>query len=317
MLDGENNKGEHPTGETASPIRYTVRPGIASQIVLKTLPRAVCILHQEGEPDPKHSLRLHADQDGMIHFYVHPSGESEDPIKVVIECEGNGEVTRYLLELRASSQPTPAFPALAPQGPTPHRKGASIRPGLSEDEMLHLPDEELLNRGYPPRPAPEEMPEAFHAWRRVVSVPATMFEPQLVPRPEIVQSFARTSPTQDMEKTEESEPTVEAGITETTSNFWSGLIVDSAPGTFETVYGTWVVPRVSGDFTYDAYSSIWVGLDGYNFMNPAIMDLVQAGTMQESLCIASNICVIYQDKSTVSQKTCHAAKRFQRMGFLS
>ncbi len=27
--------------------------------------------------------------------------------------------------------------------------------------------------------------------------------------------------------------------------------------------------------------------------------------------------VIYQDKSTVSQKTCHAAKRFQRMGFLS
>ena len=27
--------------------------------------------------------------------------------------------------------------------------------------------------------------------------------------------------------------------------------------------------------------------------------------------------VIYQDKNTVSQKTCHAAKRFQRMGFLS
>jgi hypothetical protein len=27
--------------------------------------------------------------------------------------------------------------------------------------------------------------------------------------------------------------------------------------------------------------------------------------------------VIYQDKNTLSQKTCHAAKRFQRMGFLS
>jgi len=26
--------------------------------------------------------------------------------------------------------------------------------------------------------------------------------------------------------------------------------------------------------------------------------------------------VIYQDKSTVSQKMCHAAKCFQRMGFL-
>ena len=27
--------------------------------------------------------------------------------------------------------------------------------------------------------------------------------------------------------------------------------------------------------------------------------------------------VIYQDKNTVSQKTRHTAKRFQRMGFLS
>jgi hypothetical protein len=27
--------------------------------------------------------------------------------------------------------------------------------------------------------------------------------------------------------------------------------------------------------------------------------------------------VIYQDKNTVSQKTCYAVKRFQRMGFLS
>jgi tRNA A37 threonylcarbamoyladenosine synthetase subunit TsaC/SUA5/YrdC len=32
-------------------------------------------------------------------------------------------------------------------------------------------------------------------------------------------------------------------------------------------------------------------------------------------CLPHN--VIYQDKSTVSQKMCHATKRFQRMGFLS
>jgi hypothetical protein len=66
MADGENSKGEHPTGEPVSPIRYTVRPGIASQVVLKTLSNATCTLHQEGEPDPSRSLRLHADQDGMM-----------------------------------------------------------------------------------------------------------------------------------------------------------------------------------------------------------------------------------------------------------
>jgi hypothetical protein len=48
----------------------------------------------------------------------------------------------------------------------------------------------------------------------------------------------------------------------TTSTNWSGYAVQASAGAVTAVAGSWVVPTVTGTGT--AYSSAWVGIDGYN-----------------------------------------------------
>ncbi len=48
-----------------------------------------------------------------------------------------------------------------------------------------------------------------------------------------------------------------------TSSNWSGYAVYDAPGTFNNVSASWVQPAVTCT-AIDAYSSYWVGLDGYS-----------------------------------------------------
>ncbi len=50
-----------------------------------------------------------------------------------------------------------------------------------------------------------------------------------------------------------------------TSTNWSGYAAYGASGTVTKVAGSWTVPEVTaGTSTGNAYSSIWVGIDGYN-----------------------------------------------------
>src|SRR5690349_16075681 len=55
---------------------------------------------------------------------------------------------------------------------------------------------------------------------------------------------------------------------ESTSSNWSGYAVPLEGGgvsdTFSDVQGTWTVPTVTGSGRSTAYSSAWVGIDGYN-----------------------------------------------------
>jgi hypothetical protein len=95
----------------AGNLRYTVQPGITSKIVMKTLPDGICTLHPEEEVNPTRSLKLFADQDGIICFYIRPDDESDIVAKIIIDCEVDGNVTRFPLDLRASSKPTPEMPA--------------------------------------------------------------------------------------------------------------------------------------------------------------------------------------------------------------
>jgi hypothetical protein len=48
-----------------------------------------------------------------------------------------------------------------------------------------------------------------------------------------------------------------------TSTNWSGYAAYGAPGTFKNVSATWTQPAVTCS-SQNAYSSYWVGLDGYN-----------------------------------------------------
>jgi len=58
-------------------------------------------------------------------------------------------------------------------------------------------------------------------------------------------------------------PRVRAHGTATSTN-WSGYAVTGANGTFTDVKGSWVQPSVTCSRRQTAYSSFWVGLDGYN-----------------------------------------------------
>src|SRR5580658_1324524 len=62
------------------------------------------------------------------------------------------------------------------------RQAGRARPALTGDPMLPS-QEELLSRGYPMRPDPEKMPEAFATWQRIVTSEATEIEPRVVTRP--------------------------------------------------------------------------------------------------------------------------------------
>ena len=67
------------------------------------------------------------------------------------------------------------------------------------------------------------------------------------------------------------------------SSNWAGWVVPSASGKVSDVKGSWVVPKLtcSGTSPHTAYSSIWVGIDGYL---PGSTTVEQTGT--EADCVS-------------------------------
>jgi hypothetical protein len=250
-------------------LRYTVEPNIGSKIVMKTLPGGICTLHIEDEDDPIRSLKFFADQDGMTRFHVRPAIESDVIAKMVIDCEVEANITRFPLELRSSPKPTPEMPAPPLERAVRRPNGASVLPALSEDDAFQLSDEELLRRGYPPRPDPQKVPDAFGKWQRAFSLPLTFVEPKSVSNPGISHGPGHIS----------------EGPGDRNSDTWSGFLLDHG-NPFCVVTGVWNVPSVTGEYNMHTYSSFWVGLDGFHDKVTGIDvrgDLPQAGTEQQSL----------------------------------
>jgi len=261
------DEAKHTTGETTQAIRYTVPPRNDTKVVFNTLPGATCTLGLEDNTDSNSnsSIKLYADQEGAVRFYVRPEMESEDLIKLAVDCEVAGNVRRHPLELRVSSKPTPEMPAPPRESPKPLQQDASFGPALSEEDMLHLSDEELLKMNYPPRPNPDKAPQAFKSWQRSVSVPMTFVKPQTVSRQDISHGFAKIVSGATV--------TPMATTTAYTSPNWSGFELRGA-GPYVWVNGDWIVPRlIRGG---QGYLLFWVGLDG-----DSTTDLVQAVTGAE------------------------------------
>lgn len=78
-----------------------------------------------------------------------------------IEAEADGETAQHVLELRPGGEPTEQMPFPAAEARWRSPAHAQIRPALSVDESVGLADDELLERGYPPRPNAELAPSAF------------------------------------------------------------------------------------------------------------------------------------------------------------
>ena len=259
------------------PTRFTVAPNVSSLVVIKVLPKGTCVLHAEGSTDPQQSLRLFADDDGFVRFYVKPQQESDQLSQFQIDCEAEGTSRQFPLQLRSSSSPTPDMPSPSSQPLLP-AAGAQIRPALSLDDANNLPTEELLRRGYPPRPDSNQAPQTFATWSKAVTKPARLVPPRLVPNPGVTHTKAQVR-----------------AAPEAPSSNWSGYVLQGLPQSFNNVWGDWQVPAVVDLFEPGTwtFSALWIGLDGQNKNE----DLVQEGTEQDALEICFlgcfNITVYY------------------------
>ena len=239
------------------PVRLTVAPNRPSPIAMSTMPDATCRLHPEG--DTTRSLTLFADGQGVIRFEVHPSGESEESGRFVVDCEANGTVQTHPIELRPNLIPTADRPAPSSDG-TKREESLSVRPALTEGEALGFSQEELRRRQYPIRPDVQTSPRAHAEWLKAVTRQAAFVPPRTVSNP-------GTSHTYNVGPTLGSQ-----------SMNWSGYELMGTSNTYAAVTGYWTVPAVAAAHTnQSAHSSFFVGLDG-----DGVSDLVQAGTAQNA-----------------------------------
>ena len=254
----------------SEPLRLTVTPHEHSRIAMKTMPKAVCMLHAEGDSDPSRAFKVFADDEGMIRFHVNPSDESEEVAAFAVDCTAGGKTRTFPLQLRAQIIPSADMPAPAVETREPQESDV-VRPALTYGEAVQLSDDEVLRREYPPRPNANQAPGAFANWLRLVTQPARRVEARQAEHSELRASNLVQN-----------------------SNNWSGYALENAPNevpvaTYDLVEGAWYVPTVTNPlYEQMTYSVFWVGLDGdsgvcpkYCPGNGKTADLWQAGTGQQ------------------------------------
>lgn len=268
-----------PTPSPAFPevIRYTVSPGANTSIYLTVLPNAICHVHGSGlgeiavdqdnaagGPSTPQAMKVFADSDGRMKFEVQPPAEEQgELLQLAVDCASSEQQESYLVLLRAASRPIPGMPNPTVPPPTATERGYKILPALTSDQ-LSQPSDVLLREGYPYRPDPAGSPDAYAAWLTAVSKPVTVVEPETVNNPDVYngQTFYQDTGT------------------------WSGYLA-IPPQPFQPYVlaaGVWKVPSVSGELTRSPFSSLWVGLGGFDeFTNDG--DLFQGGTAQDALAL--------------------------------
>jgi hypothetical protein len=158
---------------------------------------------------------------------------------------------------------------------------AFTQPPAGFDPLAASP-EELAAWGYPPRPNPQEGPQALAAWSHDVSIPLRRVVPQLKKSKGVYHG-----PLTGLKVA----PGPSGSNPASTSSNWSGYALVPASGAqpFYYVNGRWTVPTVkqapgtcSGGWDY---SSEWVGIGGFSDSF-----LLQAGSAANVFCdIGNNI----------------------------
>jgi hypothetical protein len=111
-------------------------------------------------------------------------------------------------------------------------------------DPLQAGDRELLVYGYPARPDEDRHPELHETWKRMVSRPLTIIEPQFALRTDKQHGIRNT-------------------IENDTSTNWSGAASFAAKGDSATyVIGQWTVPDVVAPGLGSYYCASWIGIDG-------------------------------------------------------
>ena len=241
-------------------VTYALPRGGKSAVSIDTLPNASCTLRNAGEISgtDKH-LTVFADDDGVARLYLRNTDPAVDHREFALDCKDDaGRTTSHEIEVNVDD-------AAVSQAPVPFSTAGKRKlPRLDVDPMS-LSFEELLNRGYPPRPDPETAPAQYAQWLDVAQREPTLIEPHRVtdfagPR----HGPAKIAP-----------PPANGG----SPGYWSGYVIQTGAKVpqFDMVFGELQVPRVSSAYNSSLYSSLWVGLDGY-----FTQTVVQDGTEQDA-----------------------------------
>jgi hypothetical protein len=170
--DGESTSASSGLNAAGSPQRS---PKDQIEFVFHTLPDAVCTLHWANPDGP--STALYSDDDGEVRFFlgggaggVSPPHELSDSLH--LDCrDDEGRTDNNLVDPR-NPEPASHVSGLPESPPV-------IRAALTGDPMA-LSQEELITRGFPPRPDRTKDAPAFSAWLDLVSLPARVVSPRLV-----------------------------------------------------------------------------------------------------------------------------------------
>jgi len=269
---------QQPTDSNSrGPIRFTVAPNTSSHIAMMTLPKATCVVHAANDSGAEHSIKAFADDDGMIHFHVTPSAESEQVAHFAVDCTAAHQFVTFDLELRPNSVPTDDMPAPVAEVRAQQATDV-IRPALSNAEAISLSGDELLKRGYPVRPDAGQAPGAFATWLKAVTKPSRFVNPRQVERPEVHAGPATF--TGGLMNAPVGNGGNGTGSTTTliNSSNWSGFVLENPGVTYDLVAGEWYVPAARAEWNAHVYSNLWIGLDGWGTNSVGYWDLWQAGT---------------------------------------
>jgi hypothetical protein len=264
-----------PEGATHAPatarLTRSIPPNGLSWIELQATPGALCTW--DARPDsaptgasdaPGGGLELHADDQGFVHFRVEATDGRATSAPMHLACtDAAGAATEYDVDVIVDAD------AVAVRAPA--ARAGRVRPGFSGDPMS-LSQEDIVSRGYPPRPDPVASPARYAAWLDVVSRPVNLIEPQLVQS-----TRAHTPPRVAAPKRH-----VAVNPTQTTSTSWSGFVIDNPDVQFDEIYAAWSLPSTTSEsgFWTTARSSDWVGLGGWPGGEPG--SIVQAGTEEDT-----------------------------------
>lgn len=227
-----------------------------------------CVLHPEGNQDPKESIHVNADADGVARFLAVRPKLPNSVERLALECtEANKRTRTYSVDLRSEATFTSRpFDAT--------RTTLAVRPALSGDPLRSTP-EELVKAGYGLRPDPTENPDAYQRWLAAATVPVHKLRTDrtLVPFPISRQRYLKPS---------EQAPVLNAKVYKTPSSGWTGAILQgsyqkkaTSAQTISYVFNeaNVVVPKVTPGPT--TAMTIWNGLDN---VFQAIIDVTSTKT---------------------------------------
>jgi hypothetical protein len=260
---------------TAPAARHTAFEPVAVAVPVGN----ACTLHPMGNLDPKQTIRVAVEADGVARFHAARARREGDVEHLTLDCtDAAGKKTGYDVDLRSDA-------TFAPRPFDPIRAGYEARPVLHGDPMSYSP-EELVAMGYGIRPDPEQNPAGYARWLDAAKTPT--YEVRSLPRNgESIAPQPRKSASSvaraEIAHSSSAKPV--AGATQPGKNagvtaqggvwcggapvgcYWTGAIMNGSYKAGSTAYlvneGTFTVPTAvpGGNGTNKTEMSIWTGLD--------------------------------------------------------